>query len=145
MRVCENAPSTSIIWPETYSASSDNRNDTTVPMFSGRPIFLSGIIARRFSNVSGTEYTASAIAVLIRPGATALTRTPRGPHSAAAWRVKAETPAFDAEYKPPPTWEISAAIEEILTIEPPVRSRCGSAKRERRTTARKLTEKTRSM
>ncbi len=66
-------------------------------MSRGTPMRRSGIIERRRSWSSGTEYTASAIAVRMSPGATPLTRTPIGPHSAAAWRVKALTPAFDME------------------------------------------------
>src|SRR6185437_10148119 len=65
----------------------------------------------------------------VPPGATALTRTPRVPHSNASDAVSALTPPLAAAYGT--RWMLRVAMEDTLTMAPaPCSSICGSAARQ---------------
>src|SRR5258708_15337641 len=61
----------------------------------------------------------SFLGLRIQPGAIVLHRTPRFPKAAATERVSACSAAFEAEYAERAEWPMIAAVEDVLTIEPP--------------------------
>ncbi|OBF89258.1 hypothetical protein A5790_19795 [Mycobacterium sp. 852002-51152_SCH6134967] len=84
--------------PLIQAPSSDSRKATRAAMSVGRPtrgprIRLSADFSR-----SGHCGTARIASVAVKPGATALHRTPVFPQRVATCRVSAPTPAFEAAY-----------------------------------------------
>src|SRR6185312_8217023 len=83
-------PSTDSTDPVTYEAASEARKRTHAATSSGVPARLAGIAASR------SPFRSAVMSVSIRPGATALTVTPRRATSAATVFVIAIRPAFEA-------------------------------------------------
>jgi hypothetical protein len=86
-------PSTSRTVPLTNAASSDTRKRTAYAMSTGRtgrPDTVMAVMVARTSAKSALP------GVDVTPGATVLTRTPRGPYSADQLRVSCSTAAFEA-------------------------------------------------
>src|ERR1700712_4072805 len=101
------------------AASSEARNATAAATSAGSTTDPAGVVA---VIASRTGRKAALPGVSVTPGATLLTRTPRGPNSAAQDRVSCSSAAFVAVYIAPngePTWAIQ---EPMLTTEPEPRS-----------------------
>src|SRR5579871_4535276 len=95
---------------------------------SGRATRPAGARASCWFTISSGA--ASIMRVRVGPGATALTRTPCGPYSAAQAFVKSSSAARLAPYRPMPACPKLATIMDTLTIEPHPRaghrwSECG--------------------
>ncbi len=69
------------------------------------------------------------IGVVMPPGATAFTRTPRRAYSIARVRVIASTPPLLALYAVIHGWPESADVEAAMTMEPFDSTRAGRARR----------------
>src|SRR5262245_5177101 len=89
-------PSTRTTLPVIRLAASDARNRTTDAISSTSPIRAIGVPPIQASYICGLFLTNALRGVAIYVGATALTRTPRAPHSAASDLVKWCTAAFEA-------------------------------------------------
>ena len=77
-----------------WRARSEQRKRTACATSSGSPMRPRTVSrAARSRTASGRRSTSG---VRMKPGETALTQTPKRPSSAAAERVSANTPAFDA-------------------------------------------------
>src|SRR5262249_22627111 len=87
-------PSTPSTCPVTKAASSLIRKRITRATSTGSPNRRSAVLATR--SVMRFSGRCAIISVLIMPGATALTRMPRGPSSFAAVRATVATAALDA-------------------------------------------------
>ena len=83
------------IAPVANPARGDARKATAAATSSGVPSRPSGMRVKSFSFCSGV--ITSVMAVSMKPGATAFTRTPRGASSLADVFVSPITPAFEAE------------------------------------------------
>src|SRR6185436_1972692 len=88
-------PSTWMVWPFTYAASSENRNATIAAMSSGIPRRGEATDVR-ISVRHSSVVLASAALVRITPAATELHRTPCLPPSVAVWRASLHSPQLAA-------------------------------------------------
>src|SRR5258706_595650 len=88
-------PSTRIVSPVIQRASCEARNATTEPTSSGRPIRLSACMPRT-KDLPSSVLTRFDMSVSITPGATALTRMPRGPSAAAKYFTSVSIAPFVA-------------------------------------------------
>src|SRR6267142_5249139 len=86
-----------MIWPVTKDALSEARNTIASAISSGFAPRLSGMAAQNAAFLSGVPVRRSSIAVSVGPGATALTRTPKGAASRAADFVRHFTACLLAE------------------------------------------------
>ena len=86
-------PSTWMIWPVMYDASSDARKATVFATCSGFPNVPAGIWLRIWFLTCSLNFCV--ISVSIKPGATAFTVMPRDASSFAADFVRPITPAFN--------------------------------------------------
>lgn len=82
-------PDTAIVSPVTQAMSSRASNETTPATSAGSPIRPRGVRVRNVASIS-----AAYMSVRTGPGATALTRMPLGPSSAANVRVSVLTAAL---------------------------------------------------
>src|SRR5690606_28653779 len=112
--------------PVTYRASAEAKNDTTSAMSSGSARRPSGTSALNRASRSGSADTWAVPSVRTPPGATALNRTPVWANSTAHSLVNETSAALDGEYAPVPRIGTVAAIDAMLTTEPPVADRCGT-------------------
>src|SRR5205809_556081 len=97
-------------------------------MSVGSPTRPSGVRSVHRCSQSPNPRSGVVIADRMAPGATALTRIPRGPYSRAADWVRAATAAFAAAYGPSPGDGRTPLIEAVLTmLPPPADSRWGRA------------------
>src|ERR1700730_7861441 len=118
--------------PEMYEASSEARDAISVATSSGCAISPVGGNIFRYSRGSlpSTKAKSLVIGVSIPAGATALTRTPRRLNSTAIARVINDTPPFDAQYAALYGCPKRPALDETLTMQPRLASRCGRQARE---------------
>ena len=70
----------------------DGRGDVV-----GYAMVTDALPSRYASTMPGTDHSGSVVGVRTSPGATALTRIPRGPSSSAATSANATTPALAAQ------------------------------------------------
>src|SRR5208282_3139980 len=89
-------PSTWMVVPVTQRASSDARKATTDPISAGSAMRCNACIPRMKLRPASVLAKFD-ISVSVTPGATALTRMPRGPSAAAKGFTSASTAPFDAE------------------------------------------------
>src|ERR1700686_1899623 len=88
-------PSTRMVSPVIQRASCEARNATTEPTSSGWPIRLSACMPRT-EVLPSLVLTRFDMSVSITPGATALTRMPRGPRAAAKYFTNVSIAPFVA-------------------------------------------------
>src|SRR5258707_3252300 len=88
-------PSTRMVSPVIQRASCEARNATTEPTSSGWPIRLSACMPRT-KDLPSSVLTRFDMSVSITPGATALTRMPRGPSAAAKYFTSVSIAPFVA-------------------------------------------------
>src|SRR6266404_7678100 len=88
-------PSTRMVSPVIQRASCEARNATTEPTSSGWPIRLSACMPRTEA-LPSSVLTRLDMSVSIAPGATALTRMPRGPSAAAKYFTSVSIAPFVA-------------------------------------------------
>ena len=86
-------PSAASTWPVTQSNSSRARMAWATP--SGVPTSPNAERSATRSRYPGSRLVDANIGVSVVPGATALTRIPKGPSSRAATRTSSATPALD--------------------------------------------------
>src|SRR5205085_2986687 len=114
-------PSTGIAWPFTYDASSLARNNPIAASSCGWPGRLSGLSWPILSWVPRSlarSNTGLVIPVSIRPGQTALMRTPVPESEYAVVWTRLMTPALLAPYGCPLAPDLRPATEVVQTIEP---------------------------
>ena len=102
-------------------ASSLTRNAMAFAISDGMPMWPIGTASTLFARTAGGRL--SVAAVLIGPGETALTVTPKGASSSARLRVKPITPAFADAYSTIFGVGTSAILEAMFKILPYLRSR----------------------
>src|SRR5262249_35358119 len=93
-RHSDSPPSMGSTTPVMNPAAGEARKVTTPATSSGVPSRPSGVSARSRSRCSSAS--SAVMSVLMYPGATAFTRTPRGPHSRARARTMPMRPALAA-------------------------------------------------
>src|SRR4051794_23274143 len=111
-----------MVWPVIISLPKA-KNSTTSPRSSGALIFLSSECSTEWRRCSGVH---SSQGLYTAPGAMPLTRTD-GASALARFLVRLAMAALVAEYAillPPAR---KAAIEAVLTIDPPAAFRAGAA------------------
>src|SRR5438552_2898055 len=122
-------PSTNRVCPVTKRAASDARNRTTSATSSGMPIRLSGVLSIVACTRSGCWSMYSFVSgVSMMPGPTALTVTPRGPHSMARLLTRPDRPAFVAVYAARRSMPWTADTELVITTRPPGFAKSSGAK-----------------
>jgi pimeloyl-ACP methyl ester carboxylesterase len=115
IRVAEMPPSTSMMAPCIIDASSEATKATAAATSSGRTGTPAGVAA---VICSITSLAASLPGVSVAPGATVLTRTPRGPNSAAQARVSCSSAALVAVYRAANGLPVRAIQDPMFTITP---------------------------
>src|SRR5262249_49988778 len=86
-RPAEKPPSTNRTCPVMNADASEARKMAEPTRSAGWPMRLSGVLARPQSRMAGWDHSFCVRSVRMKPGAMALTRTPRSPHSMARARV----------------------------------------------------------
>ena len=109
-------PSGEMTEPVIKEDASVERKYTVSATSAGVPPRIKGVSSKKAS-LSSSE-SAEFIFVSIKPGATALTLMPEGPHSFASALVYPITPAFAAEYALSIDAPVIPQIEEIFTMTP---------------------------
>src|SRR5271170_771757 len=111
----DHPPSTDSVAPVMFAASSLARNTTAAATSES-------VLARRDGTraSSGARYSANSAlrSVMLGPGATVLTRTPRGPYSSAHDLVNEWIAALVALYRAEPPMPISPLMDPMLMIDP---------------------------
>ncbi len=83
-----------MVWPVMKPLAGDAKNTAAPAISSGSPMRSKGVSRVRFLRFSGSSHSARAKSVRTSPGAMALTRTLRGPHSTASARASCMSAAL---------------------------------------------------